>query len=163
MKTSHSLVAALVVAQSATALAEPTAEVDTTETVKPHAPTRHHVRMALELGAIMGIGHRWYWRDNGEPNRVDWQLGFGGDALQKKLTGFGDGWRFDGNEYNINALGHPAFGTMTHFLARTNGYSAGEAFLISTLASGSWECFVEWAEYGSLNDLAMTSPAGIPL
>ena len=102
-------------------------------------------------------------RSTATPNRVDWQLGFGGDALEKKLTGFGDGWRFDGNEYNINALGHPGFGTLTHFLARTNGYSVAESFLIGTLASGGWELFVEWAEYGSLNDLVTTSPAGIPI
>ncbi|HEY5952211.1 MAG TPA: DUF3943 domain-containing protein [Kofleriaceae bacterium] len=189
MKTSHQIIAALALLQTTTAVAQPAgeatieaatntapaAEVDTavavepattaapTETVKPRKHKRHHVRMALELSAIFAVGHQWYWRDGGEPNRVDWQLGFGGDALKKKLTGFGDGWRFDGNEYNINALGHPGFGTMTHFLARTNGYSVGESFLISTLASGSWECLVEWAEYGSLNDLAMTSPAGIPL
>jgi hypothetical protein len=176
MKTSHSIIAALLLSQTANvAHAQPAAEVDSavtvepasapesTEAVRPRKHKRHHVRMALELGAIFAIGHQWYWRDNGEPNRVDWQLGFGGDALEKKLIGGTDGWRFDGNAYNINALGHPGFGTMTHFLARENGYSVGESFLISTLASGSWEMFIEWAEYGSLNDLAMTSPAGIPL
>jgi uncharacterized protein DUF3943 len=176
MKTSHNIIAALVLAQTAAAHAQPAAEIDsavtveptdtaesTTETIKPKKHKRHHVRMALELGAIFGAGTRWYWRDGGEPNRVDWQLGFGGDALKKKLVGGSDGWRFDGNAYDINALGHPGFGTLTHFLARENGYSVGESFLISTLASGGWELFVEWAEYGSLNDLAMTSPAGIPL
>ena len=180
MKTSHSIIAALALLNTANAFAQPAvdvpaAEVDTAVTVEPTTATesapvdqvkprkRHHVRMALELGAIFAAGTRWYWRDGGEPNRVDWQLGFGADALKKKLIGFGDGWRFDGNEYNINALGHPGFGTMTHFLARSNGYSVGESFLISTLASGSWEMFVEWAEYGSLNDLAMTSPVGVPV
>lgn len=163
MKTSHSLVAALVLVQSATALAQPAAEVETTETVKPRKQKRNHVLMTAELAAIMGVGTRWYWRDGGEPNRVDWQLGFGGDALEKKVTSLHEGWRFDGNEYNINALGHPGFGTLTHFLARTNGYSVAESFLIGTLASGGWELFVEWAEYGSLNDLVTTSPAGVPL
>ncbi len=165
MNTSRVVLAALVLAQlTRIAHAQPVAEVvDTTETVKSRTRhKRHHVRMALELGAIMAIGHRWYWRDNGAPNIVDWQLGFGGDALIKKTTS-SDGWRFDGNAYDINALGHPGFGVLTHFLARENGYSLPEAFAISTLASGGWELFVEWAEYGSLNDLAMTSPVGIPL
>lgn len=135
------------------------------------APTRdvshtrarpHHVRMMLELSVIFAAGNRWYWRDGGEPNRVDWQLPWGAEALQAKLAST-DGWRFDGNPYDINALGHPGFGTMTHFLARENGYGLGEAFLISTLASGTWEVALEWAEYGSLNDMATTSTAGVPL
>lgn len=176
MKTSHTILVALALVPTTTkAFAQPAGEVDSavtvepaaepasTETVKPRKHKRHHIRMSLELAGIMAAGTRWYWRDGGEPNRVDWQLGFGGDALEKKLTSLHEGWRFDGNEYNINALGHPGFGTLTHFLARTNGYSVAESFLISTLASGGWELFVEWAEYGSLNDLALTSPAGIPL
>ena len=172
MKTSHAVVAALALLPTANAaLAQPAAEVVATtevaekadtETVKPRKHKRHHVRMALEMSAVMAIGHRWYWRDNGAPNIVDWQLGFGNDALIKKTTST-DGWRFDGNAYDINALGHPGFGVLTHFLARENGYTMLESFAISTLASGGWELFVEWAEYGSLNDLAMTSPVGVPL
>ena len=167
MKTSAALVASLSLLSTTAAVAdtlpsEMTTSVSATDTVKAKPRKRHHVRMALELGAIMGIGHRWYWRDNGAPNVVDWQLGFGNDALIKKATS-SDGWRFDGNAYEINALGHPGFGVLTHFLARENGYTLPEAFAISTLASGGWELFVEWAEYGSLNDLAMTSPVGIPL
>ena len=170
MKTSHTIIAALLATTSA-AQAQPDAEIvstsDTieaseTETVKPRKRKRHHVRMALEMSAVMAIGYKWYWRDNGAPNIVDWQLGFGNDALIKKTTST-DGWRFDGNSYDINALGHPGFGVLTHFLARENGYTMLEAFAISTIASGGWELFVEWAEYGSLNDLAMTSPVGIPL
>lgn len=137
--------------------------VDTgTRAVTP-APSRpHHLRMMLELSVIFAAGNRWYWRDGGEPNRVDWQLPWGAEALQAKLAST-DGWRFDGNPYDINALGHPGFGTMTHFLARENGYGLGEAFLISTLASGTWAVALEWAEYGSLNDMASTSTAGVPL
>jgi hypothetical protein len=128
----------------------------------PHSRTRHHVRMGAELAAIFVIGHEWYWRDNGAPNAVDWQLPHGIRAAEMKLTSAG-AWRFDGNPYTINAVGHPMFGTMTTFLARENGYSLAESFLISTLASGTWETFLELREYGSLNDIAMTSPAGVPL
>jgi hypothetical protein len=123
---------------------------------------RHHVRMGLELATIFAVGHQWYWRDNGKPNEVDWQLPHGMAAVEAKLGGTG-AWRFDGNAFDINAIGHPMFGMMTTFLARENGYSLGESFLISTLASGTWETFLELREYGSLNDIAMTSPAGLPL
>src|SRR5438046_1318279 len=85
--------------------------------VEAHAK-RHHVRMGLELATIFAVGHEWYWRDNGAPNAVDWQLPHGMKAAETKLTSFNGGWRFDGNPYNINAIGHPMFGTMTTFLAR---------------------------------------------
>ncbi len=143
------------------AQAEPVLHAGRTES-GGHATRRHHVRMAGELGAIFAIGNRWYWRDNGEPNRVDWQLPFSAGALKAKLAST-EGWRFDGNPYDINALGHPGFGMLTHFLARQNGYGIGESFAISTLASGTWEIALEWAEYGSLNDMAVTSTAGVPL
>ena len=126
------------------------------------APSRRHVRMALELTTIMVVGNRWYWRDNGKPNEPDWQLAHDMSAAKTKLTDVG-GWRFDGNPFDINALGHPGFGAMTHFLARQNHYSMPETFLISTIASGSWEVFLELAEYGSLNDAMSTSTAGIPI
>jgi hypothetical protein len=118
--------------------------------------------MARELAVLFGVGNRWYWRDNGSPNIVDWQLPWGVGAVEAKLTS-ASAWRFDGNEYNINALGHPGFGMLTHFLARENNYSLAESFLISTVASGTWEIFLEWAEYGSLNDMLTTSTAGVPL
>ncbi len=126
------------------------------------AAKQHHLRMSTELATLFALGHEWYWRDHGSANVVDWQLPHGAPAVAAKL-GSTNNWRFDGNPYDINALGHPAFGTLTYFLGRENGYGAGTSFLISTLASGTWEVFLELREYGSLNDIAMTSPAGVPI
>src|SRR4051812_25127619 len=75
---------------------------------RPRTTEHHHVRMALELGAMFAIGHEWYWRDNGAANVVDWQLPHGLRAAEIKLTST-SGWRFDGNPYNINAVCHPLF------------------------------------------------------
>ena len=157
------LLAGLVTSAYAETSADITATdaAEASETDKP-APRRRHLRMALELTTIMVVGNRWYWRDNGKPNVPDWQLKHDMSAVDTKLTTAG-GWRFDGNPFDINALGHPGFGAMTHFLARQNHYSMGETFLISTIASGGWEVFLELAEYGSINDALSTSPAGIPL
>ncbi len=149
------LLAALVVLFATPARAETALEK------RVNKSKQHHLRMSGELAAVFAIGHEWYWRDNGSANVVDWQLGHGTAAINSKLDV--DGWRFDGNPYDINALGHPGFGTLIYFLGRENGYSPGTTFLISTLASGTWEMFLELREYGSLNDLAMTSPAGVPL
>lgn len=142
------------------------APVAETETIRPTAK-RRHLKMALEALAIQGVGTAWYWRNSGqgwgESNRVDWQLGFKGSALTNKLSMSTDGWRFDGNSYALNALCHPAFGALTFAVARNNNYGMTEAFAISTLVSGTWELFTEWAEYGSINDALSTSTTGVPL
>lgn len=138
--------------------------VPDTTTVRPG---RRHRRMAVEALAIQAIGTGWYWRNTGdgwgESNRVDWQLGFEGSALTNKLGFDRDGWRFDGNSFALNAICHPAFGALTYWAARKNHYSVAESFAISTLISGTWELFTEWAEYGSINDALSTSTTGIAL
>lgn len=134
--------------------------------LKPRAG-RRHTRMALEALAIQAIGTAWYWRNTGDgwgaANIPDWQLGFQGDALTKKLSFGSEGWRFDGNSFALNAICHPAFGALTYWSARKNNYGVLESFAISTLISGTWELFTEWAEYGSINDALSTSTTGVPL
>jgi hypothetical protein len=122
---------------------------------------RQHLRMGAELAAVFALGIAWYWRDGGETNSDDWQLPNDERALGAKLGS--RGWRFDDNAFYVNAIYHPGFGSVTHALARKNGYSLAESFLISTLASATWEVLAEWREYASINDLAVTSPAGIPI
>lgn len=161
MTKTHAAAAALLASLAGAAHADDGVRVADHD--RPRGHERHHVRMGVELATIFTLGHEWYWRDHGAPNAVDWQLPTGARAAEIKLTSFDGGWRFDGNPYDINAIGHPLFGTMTTFLARENGYTLGESFLISTLASGTWETFLELREYGSLNDMMMTSPAGVPL
>lgn len=153
---------AVAIAVLSTTIAHAQPQVEARARQETAEPDKHPLRMALEIAAIFVVGNRWYWQDDGKANEVDWQLPTDERAIEAKLFSAG-AWRFDGNAYSVNALNHPGFGMLTHLLARENGYGIGEAFLISTLASGTWEVFFEWREYGSLNDLAMTSPAGIPL
>lgn len=146
---------------------EATMDVDTVaDSLQPRAK-RRHARMALEALAIQTVGTAWYWRNTGDgwgaANIVDWQLRFKGSALSAKLGFDRDGWRFDGNSFALNAICHPAFGALTYWAARKNNYGVAESFLISTLVSGTWELFTEWAEYGSINDALSTSTTGVPL
>ena len=170
------LLASIAVAlTSASAAAQPAGElVDSAEVAKAQQAdtawrpgSRRHRRMALEALAIQAIGTAWYWRNTGDgwgaSNVVDWQLGFEGDALTKKLGFDSEGWRFDGNSFALNAICHPMFGALTYWSARKNNYNVGESFLISTLMSGTWELFTEWAEYGSINDALSTSTTGVPI
>jgi len=159
----------LVSAQPAGELVDSVDTISATETVEPIQPTakRRHLKMALEAAAIQGIGTAWYWPKPVhawvDANAVDWQLGFKGSALANKRSMATDGWRFDGNSYALNALCHPAFGALTFAAARNNNYGMAESFAISTLVSGTWELFTEWAEYGSINDILSTSTTGVPL
>jgi hypothetical protein len=147
----------LVLAAATTAHAQP----DVTVRVDPTPPS-HWKRMLVEVAGVFGVGEAYYYRGNGRASAYDWQLPGNWSALGRKLTG--DGIRFDSNGFATNALKHPIlFGAAVHQLARENGYSLVESFLISSAVSIGWEFVGEWREYASINDLATTSPAGTPV
>jgi hypothetical protein len=125
-------------------------------------PEEHENRMLLEIAGIAGVGEAYYYRGDGRASADDWQLPGNWSALGEKLTG--DGIRFDSNGFATNTVKHPIlFGAAVHVLARENGYSLAESFLISSAVSLGWEFVGEWREYASINDLATTSPAGTPV
>lgn len=183
MKTAHSLVAtaaataavATLALPASTALAQPGPAVErltaleaTLRRDRPRTGAARHLRLAAETAGMLAIGTAWYWRRDdqgrwGGANVVDWQLGFRGSSLTSKLGMTREGWRFDGNSFGLNAVGHPMFGALTYFEARRLGYGVGSSFLASTAASGAWELFTEWAEYGSINDIVSTSTTGVPI
>lgn len=147
----------IVVAVSTTASAQP----DLTVRATPPEPA-HWQRMLLETAAVFGVGEAYYYRGDGRASADDWQLPGNWSALGRKLTG--DGIRFDSNGFVTNAVKHPMlFGAGVYGLARQNGYSLAESFLISSAVSIGWEFVGEWREYASINDLATTSTAGTPI
>lgn len=148
----------IMVALSTTASADP----DLTRRAAPPPSSAHWQRMLLETAAVFGLGEAYYYRGNGRASAYDWQLPGDWSALGRKLTG--DGIRFDSNGFVTNAVKHPMlFGAGVYGLARENGYSLAESFLISSAVSIGWEFVGEWREYASINDLATTSTAGTPI
>jgi hypothetical protein len=127
------------------------------------AATAHADAVGLGGGtvAIFGLGEAWYWRDGGSASRDDWALPFNWATVGRKLDG--DGFRYDGDGFDTNALKHPLFGTSVYVLARANGYSRGSSFLYATAISLAWETFGEWREYASINDMLATSTSGTPI
>ncbi|MBV8757195.1 MAG: DUF3943 domain-containing protein [Deltaproteobacteria bacterium] len=118
--------------------------------------------MLLETAGLFAVGEAHYYRGDGRANANDWQLPGNWSALGRKLTG--DGIRFDSNGFATNAISHPVlFGATVHELARENGFSLAQSFLISSGISIAWEFIGEWREYASINDIATTSPAGTPI
>ena len=137
------------------------ADPDLTVHVEPERET-HWQRMLLETAGLFAAGEAYYYRGDGRASAGDWQLPGNWSALGRKLTG--DGIRFDSNGFVTNAVKHPIlFGATTHILARENGYSLAESFVIASAVSIGWEFVGEWREYASINDLATTSPAGTPV
>jgi hypothetical protein len=149
----------IVLLGSATAYADP--DVTKSVVVEPTEPA-HWKRMLLETAGMFAIGEAHYYRGDGRASADDWQLPGNASALGRKLTG--DGIRFDSNGFATNTVSHPIlFGATMHGLARQNGYSLAESFLISSAVSVGWEFVGEWREYASINDLMTTSTAGTPV
>lgn len=150
----------VILATSTAAHADPDASISVS--VKPERRPAHWQRMVLETAGLFAIGEAYYYRGDGHASAEDWQLPADASALGRKLTG--DGLRFDSNGFVTNAVKHPIlFGATVHGLARQNGYSLAESFLISSAVSVGWEFVAEWREYASINDLLTTSTAGTPV
>jgi len=129
------------------------------ETEEPAKPRLHWI--ALETLGLFGIGEAWYWRHGASTNSGDWELPRNWSAITTKFSG--DGFRYDGDGFITNGLKHPLFGLASYEIARENGYGMLGSFVFASLTSGIWETFGEWQEYGSINDLMLTSTSGVPL
>lgn len=67
----------------------------------------------------------------------------------------------DSDDVFVNYVLHPVAGSETHILARSHGWSFGEAFLFDLFASFTWEYVYENVfEPPSRRDLLVTGPAG---
>jgi hypothetical protein len=148
----NALLAAVITLVPATVLAQPSQE------------GREHPRVKRVLAAeaaLVVLGQAWYYRHGRLTNAGDWELPMTWGTIAQKLTG--SGFRFDGDGFDTNALGHPIFGLTAYEVGRENGLGMFGSFALATLDSGLWETFGEWREYGSINDMLMTSTAGVPL
>jgi hypothetical protein len=129
-----------------------------------HAEPEQHPkvhRLVIETAGLFAVGQAWYYRHGRLTNSGDWELPMTWDTIGRKLTG--DGFRFDADGFDTNGLNHPLFGLAGYMLGRENHLGVAGSFALSTLYSGLWETFGEWREYGSINDLLMTSTSGVPL
>jgi hypothetical protein len=131
---------------------------------QPEPEGRTHARVkriVAEQAGMFALGQAWYYRHGRLTNAGDWDLPMTWGTIGKKLTG--SGWRFDDNGFDTNAFGHPVFGVAAYEIGRENGLGVLGSFAVATLDSGLWETFAEWREYGAINDMLMTSTAGVPL
>jgi Domain of unknown function (DUF3943) len=111
-------------------------------------------RTALELGGVLAIGTSYYWIVS-DPNKQDW------DYIDIKDRSLHVEVKFDNNMFRTNFLLHPLAGTMSYWLARSNGLDIYGAFACSALSSASFEFLLEWLEKPSINDLITTPMGGL--
>ncbi len=114
----------------------------------------HRVRAAVEMMLMLGIGTSWYWIDR-ERQVADWDY----PSLRQRLST--EVLRLDNNSFGINFIAHPLDGAAFHALSRANNLSFAESFAYGLVTSLVWEYGLEFREKVSVNDIIVTTAAGL--
>jgi len=68
---------------------------------------------------------------------------------------------WDNDEWTVNYIAHPLWGSETYLRARGQGFGRLSSFLFSSACGVVWEfCIESWSERPSINDLLLTSTVG---
>ena len=186
MKTLHLPLILLLLAAAKTARAEEPYFVDETALTpedtetrpRPPAPTldafvywrpqqKHYLRAALELETILIVGNVDYLLNTTarggtlRPGDQRWDLRYDWPTFRDKLTG--EDWKLDTNRFDTNYISHPFAGTLYYTAARSNRLSAFESFGYTVVGALGWEMFGELREEVSINDVVVTSSAGLAI
>lgn len=122
---------------------------------RPGRAEPHYVRAGFEMVALIGVGTALYYTKTRDFSHGDYSNAW--DRFSRLQV------TFDTNNFEINALGHPAAGAMYTLFARTNGLSIPTSFAFSAVSSVIWEMALELQEKPSLNDFVITPVAGAPI
>lgn len=114
-----------------------------------------HWQTTAEMLLFLGGGTAWYVID--DRNVADWDFESWEQRFDERS------FAFDNNSFDINFIWHPMSGAGWHASARANGQSFPMAALYGFLTSAAWELVIEFKERTSVNDLIVTTGAGIPI
>ncbi len=127
----------------------------------PFTGKKHVARALIESGTLLTIGLFWYYVDFKSKHNVE-QFPFTLKTYIHKLTDL-DYTRFDTSSAFHNTIGHSLIGNLYYNTWRSNGFSWLKSLLLTTLINVTWEYVVEYREIASINDLIITSGAGLTL
>ena len=117
-------------------------------------PPPRHLRNVIEMALLLGGGTAWYWLDR-ERQVADWDF----PSVKDRVTF--EAWRFDNNPFGINFLGHPINGVGFHTLSRSNNLGLLSSIGVGFATSMVWEFGLEFREKISINDVLVTTGAGV--
>ncbi|MBI2897128.1 MAG: DUF3943 domain-containing protein [Deltaproteobacteria bacterium] len=112
------------------------------------------LRGVVEESAALAGGAIWYWLT---PDRqlADWDY----PSLKQRLTL--EAWRFDNNTFATNYLWHAFGGTGFHVFGRSNDLGLWPSVVLGFATSFAWEYLLEFREKVSVNDVVVTTGAGV--
>lgn len=128
---------------------------------------KYYLRGAFEVGTVLIVGNVDYLQNTGARGGTvragdrRWDLRYDWSVFRTKLTG--EDWHVDTNHFNTNYVSHPFAGTMYYTSARANRLSWFEAYSYGLVGSLGWEFFGELREEVSINDVIVTSSAGLAI
>jgi hypothetical protein len=99
-------------------------------------PAPFYLRTAIEELGFLGVQTAWYW---GHSFHGDEKFSF--QNWSTPLTSYHD-MVLDDDTFRTGAVGHPIAGT-GYYLARSNGVGTLASFVITMMASTTWQYFRE--------------------
>jgi hypothetical protein len=130
-------------------------------------PEKNYLRGALEVSTILIVGNVDYLLNTGARGGTAragdqrWDLRYDWPTFHDKLSG--DFWKVDTNHFNTNYISHPFAGTMYYTAARSAHLSVVESYGYTLVGALAWEMFGELREEVSINDVIVTSSAGLAI
>lgn len=128
---------------------------------------KYYLRGALEVATVLVVGNVDYLQNTGARGGTvragdkRWDLRYDWPIFRAKLTG--EDWHVDTNHFNTNYISHPFAGTMYYTSARANRLSWLESYSYTLVGALGWEYFGELREEVSINDVVVTSSAGLAI
>jgi len=113
----------------------------------------NHLRTLGEITFSFGFGTVWYFLDTNKTTNWDFP------SLKDRVTL--EAWRLDNNPFGINYIGHALNGLAFHTAPRSNEMSLWTSIGYGFATSFAWEYIFEFREKVSINDLIVTTGAGV--
>ena len=115
---------------------------------------KEYLRSYLEVGGMLLVGGLTYQLLDFD---VDKDFEYTWDGVRAKFT---RGLRFDDNHRFYNFYAHPVVGAAYQVMARSNGLTTAEGYLLAFVSSALWEYGPEFVEVASINDQFQTAFGG---